>query len=62
MEYPRVVYANKHLIYSQIESVQNIEAVVHHTEAQGICTVALVIKIALIQVELSKVKNWVVSA
>jgi hypothetical protein len=62
VEYPRVVYANKHLIDSQIESVQNIEAVVHHAEAQGICTVALVIKVALIEVELGKVEDWVVSA
>jgi hypothetical protein len=42
--------------------VQNIEAVVHHAEAQGICTVALVIEVALIEVELSKVENRVVSA
>ena len=42
--------------------MQDIEAIVHHTETQCICTVALVIEVTLIEVELCKVKDRVVSA
>ena len=62
MEDSSVIDANENLVHSQVKTMQQIETIVHNSVTQGVRTVALIIKVTLVEIELWEVQNRIVSS
>jgi hypothetical protein len=62
VEHPNIVDPHQHLVHAEVEPVQHVEAVTHNTVTQCVRTVPLIVKVALIKIQLRKMENRVVSS
>ena len=62
IEEPSVKDPNDNFVDSKIVPVKNVEAVTHDSESESAAAIALVAQIVFIEIDLSKVKDRVISS
>jgi len=62
MEEPSVKDPYDNLVDSKIVPMKNVEAVTHDSESESAAAIALVAQIVFIEIDLSKVKDRVISS
>ena len=62
MEQTSIVNAHYHFIYSQIVSVEDIEAIGHDSVAKVATSVPLVSEIIFVKIDLGEMQDWVITA